>query len=194
VSRRRAFLGLRVLAGAGVAALAAVLVWNLTHQDTGAARKIAHGRIVRAPAFDLDRLDRSGKLSLASLRGKVVVLNFWASDCVPCKEEMPRIEAASRRWAGKAVVVGVDVADGRSPAEAFMRRYGARYPNVFDPDAATAGAYGVYGTPMTYFVDRRGRLIPPRIKGPATAQSLAEGIRRALASAGTAAQADARTR
>lgn len=182
MSRKRAVLALRLLAGAGVVALAVVLVRNLTHQHTAAARKIQHGKVVRAPAFDLDRLDTTGKLSLASLHGKVVVLNFWASDCVPCKQEMPRIEAASRRWAGKAVVVGVDVADGRSPARAFMRRYGATYPNVFDPDSATAGAYGVYGTPMTYFVDRRGRLIPPRIVGEATRQAIADGIRRALAS------------
>lgn len=182
MSRRRALLGLRVLVGAGVAALAGLLIWNLSHQHTAAARKILHDKIVRAPVFDLDRLDRSGRLSLASLRGKVVVLNFWASDCVPCKQEMPRIEAAARRWAGKAVVVGVDVADGRAPAQAFMRRYGATYPNVFDPDSATAGAYGVYGTPMTYFVDRRGRLIPPRIVGEATRQAIADGIRRALAS------------
>jgi cytochrome c biogenesis protein CcmG, thiol:disulfide interchange protein DsbE len=181
VSRRSAFVLLRALVGAGVGALAVVLVWNLTHQHTAAARKIQHGKIVRAPAFDLARLDTSGKLSLASLRGKVVVLNFWASDCVPCKQEMPRIEAAAKRWAGKAVVVGVDVADGRSPAQAFMRHYGATYANVFDPDSATAGAYGVYGTPMTYFVDKRGRLIPPRIVGEATAKSLAAGIRRALA-------------
>lgn len=179
---RRAFVLLRVLVGAGVGALAVVLVWNLTHQHTAAARKILHGKIVKAPAFDLDRLDRSGKLSLASLRGKVVVLNFWASDCIPCKQEMPLIEAASKRWSGTAVVVGVDVADGRSPARAFMRRYGATYPNVFDPEAGTAGAYGVIGTPITVFVDRRGRVIPPWIKGPATAQGLADGIRRALAS------------
>lgn len=180
---RRAILWwpLRTLAGAVVVALGGVLAWNLTHQHTKAARQIAAGKIVRAPAFDLQRLDRPGRLSLASLRGKVVVLNFWASDCVPCKQEMPRIEAASKRWSPQAVVVGVDVLDGRAAARAFMRRYGATYPMIFDPDATMAGNYGIYGTPITVFVDRRGRVIPPRVLGEATEQSLADGIRRALA-------------
>lgn len=179
---RRALLWVgRAVAACVVGALGALLVWNLTHQHNGAARKIAHNRIVGAPAFDLERLDRSGRLRLASLRGKVVVINFWASDCVPCKQEMPRVEAASKRWSKQAVVVGVDVLDNRGAARAFMRRYGATYPVVFDPDGTVAGDYGVYGTPMTYFVDRRGRLIPPRVVGKVTAATIAEGIRRALA-------------
>jgi cytochrome c biogenesis protein CcmG/thiol:disulfide interchange protein DsbE len=181
VSRRTAYRSLRLVSGAGVLALGGILVWNLTHQHTGAARKIVRQQIVAAPAFDANRLDASGKLSLASLRGKVVVLNFWASDCVPCKQEMPRIEAASKRWAGKAVVVGVDVEDGSSQARAFLRRYGATYPVIVDPDGAMAGRYAVIGTPTTLFVDPRGRVIPPGVQGPATAQTLAAGIRRALA-------------
>lgn len=181
MTRRRVVLGVRALVGAGVLALGGLLVWNLTHQHTAAARKIASGKIVKAPPFDLPRLDTDGRLSLASLRGKVVVLNFWASDCIPCKQEMPRIEAASKQWAGKAVVVGVDVLDGHSAAQKFMRRYGATYPNVFDQHGATVGDYGLIGTPTTVFIDRRGRVIPPRVQGEATAQSLADGIRRALA-------------
>jgi cytochrome c biogenesis protein CcmG/thiol:disulfide interchange protein DsbE len=162
-------------------ALGAVLVWNHAHQHTGAAKKISAGKIVRAPAFDLARLDRPGRLSLASLRGKVVVLNFWASDCVPCKQEMPRVEAAARRYGDRVVFVGVDVDDGPGPARAFMKRYGATYPNVSDPIAATAGDYGIIGTPTTLFLDRRGRVIPPRVQGKVTAASLADGIRRAEA-------------
>jgi cytochrome c biogenesis protein CcmG, thiol:disulfide interchange protein DsbE len=181
VSRRAAFRALQVVAGAGVAVLAGVLVWNLTHQHTGAAKKIVAGKITPAPPFDLRRLDRDGRLSLASLRGKVVVLNFWASDCIPCKQEMPRVEAAAKRYAGRVVFVGVDVDDGDGPARAFMRRYGATYANVADPIAETAGDFGVIGTPTTLFVDRRGRVVPPRVQGAVTTTSLADGIRRAEA-------------
>jgi cytochrome c biogenesis protein CcmG/thiol:disulfide interchange protein DsbE len=180
VSRRTAFRAAQAVAAAGVVALAVLLVRDLAHQHTHAARAIAAGRITKAPPFDLRRIDRPGRLSLASLRGKVVVLNFWASDCVPCKEEMPRVEAAAKRYGARGVVfVGVDVDDGDSPARAFMKRYGATYPNVADPIAATAGDFGVIGTPTTLFLDRRGRVIPPRVQGVVTAESLADGIRRA---------------
>ena len=94
---RPVVLALRVVAGAGVLVLGAVLVWRVTHQPASAKTQVTDARIVRAPNFDLARLNGDGKLSLASLRGKVVVVNFWASDCLPCKQEMPRLEAAARR-------------------------------------------------------------------------------------------------
>jgi cytochrome c biogenesis protein CcmG, thiol:disulfide interchange protein DsbE len=173
-------LGLRVAAGVGVLVLGAVLLWRVTHQPASAKRQVSDERIVKAPNFDLVRLNGTGKLSLASLRGKVVVINFWASDCVPCKKEMPRLEAASRQYAATAEFIGIDVDDAKGPAQAFLKRYGATYPAVFDPTGVTAGPYGVLATPQTFFVDRRGRLIPPHVLGPATDKSLAAGIRRAL--------------
>ena len=180
MTARRAVLVLRILAGAGVVILGAVLTWRVTHQPASAKRQVSDERIVRAPNFDLARLDGRGKLSLASLRGKVVVLNFWASDCLPCKQEMPRIEAAARRYAASTVFVGIDVLDFKGAARAFVKRYGASYPIVFDPDAVTTGPYGVAATPQTFFVDRRGRLIPPHVLGPASTEALAAGISRAL--------------
>jgi cytochrome c biogenesis protein CcmG/thiol:disulfide interchange protein DsbE len=181
VTARRAVLALRILAGAGVLFLGAVLVWRVTHQPASARKQVSDERITRAPNFDLARLNGSGKLSLASLRGKVVVLNFWASDCLPCKQEMPRLQAAARRYAASTTFVGIDVVDFKGPARAFLKRYGATYPVVFDPDGVTVGPYGVgQGTPQTFFVDRRGRLIPPHVLGPVTDESLAAGISRAL--------------
>lgn len=179
---RRVWIALRVAAAAGVVALAAVLVRDLLHQDTKAAAKIAHGRIVAAPAFDLERLDAPGRLTVASLRGKVIVVNFWQSTCEPCKAEAPLIADAIRRWRGSPVeVVGIDTSEpARSAARAFMRRFGLSYPVVFDPSGDVAGRYGVFGTPTTVFLDRRGRVIPPRVVGPLTRASLDGGIRRAL--------------
>jgi len=174
-------VALRAVAGAGVLALAGLLGWHLTHQPSSVGADVAHGKIVPAPAFDLPRLERSGRLALASLRGKVVVLNFWQSDCAPCKQEMPRLEAAWRRWAAKdVVVVGVDMLDTRGAGRAFRRRYGATYPMVYDELADTAAPYGVWNTPETLFLDRRLRIVK-RILGPVSASTFDAGVETALA-------------
>ena len=180
MTRSRLILALRLVAVTGVAVMAVVLGIRLTHHTASVAPKVDKGVVVPAPTFSLPRLNGAGKLALASLRGKAVVLNFWASDCLPCKREMPRIEAAARRYSGRAVVVGIDVEDAKGPARAFLERYGATYPVVYDPNGVTLAPYGVAATPQTFFVDRRGRLVPPHILGPASAEQLAAGIGRAL--------------
>jgi cytochrome c biogenesis protein CcmG/thiol:disulfide interchange protein DsbE len=178
VSARTAVRG---VAAAVVAVLAAVLVWHLTHQPHSVAPAVARHQIVRAPNFSLDRLDGSGSLSLASLRGKAVVINFWASDCGPCKQEMPRLVSFAQTWSERGVVVvGIDVLEYRKgPAQAFSRRYGATYPMVFDPTGSTVGPWGVAATPQTFFIDRRGRIVD-HVLGPVTDATLAAGARRAL--------------
>jgi cytochrome c biogenesis protein CcmG, thiol:disulfide interchange protein DsbE len=177
-------VALQAVAGAAVVALAVVLVWHLTHQPTSVVRQVAHHQVVRAPNFTLARLNGSGKLTLSSLRGKAVVVNFWASDCAPCKQEMPRLVAFSRRWAARGVVVvGIDVLEyAKGPARAFSRHYGATYPMVFDPSGSTVDPWGVgQGTPQTFFVDRRGRIVD-HVLGPVSDQALLTGARRALRS------------
>ncbi|MGH3001681.1 MAG: TlpA family protein disulfide reductase [Gaiellaceae bacterium] len=177
----RPSVALRLIAGIGVVALGVVLVWHVTHQPKSVVRAVAKHRIVPAPNFVLDRLTGSGKLSLASLRGKAVVVNFWASDCAPCKQEMPRLVSFARTWSSRdVVVVGVDIAEGtKGPARAFTRRYGATYPMVFDPDATTASPWGIFATPQTFFVDRRGRIVD-HVLGPVSKQALEANARRAL--------------
>lgn len=171
----------RLAAVVGVGVLAGVLVWHLTHQPKSVQAAVAKGKVVRAPAFDLPLLSGRGKLSLASLRGKVVVLNFWQSACGPCKEEMPRLEAASRRWSGKGVVVvGVDLLDSRGAGRSFVKHYGATYPMVFDAVADTSAPYGVYGTPQTFFLSARG-LIVKRVLGPVSTAGFDAAVRSALA-------------
>ena len=174
---------LRTAAGVAVATLAAVLVWHLTHQPRSVVRQVANHQVVRAPGFDLDRLDAPGKLSLTSLRGRAVVVNFWASDCAPCKQEMPRLVSFAHGWSGNVVVVGIDVLEyAKGPARAFSRRYGATYPMVFDPRGSTVDPWGVgQGTPQTFFVDRHGRIVD-HVLGPVSTQALQDGARRALRS------------
>jgi cytochrome c biogenesis protein CcmG, thiol:disulfide interchange protein DsbE len=112
-----------------------------------------------------------------------VVLNFWASWCVPCKSEAPRLEAAWRRWRGRGVVVvGVDAQDFSGDARRFIRRHSLTYPNVHDGPGNVLPDYGVTGFPETYFVDRRGRLVGQRVQGEISAEKLVFGIQRALES------------
>ena len=173
-------LAVRVLAGVGVGVLSALLVWHLTHRPKSVGAAVARGKIVEAPPFVLPRLDSSGKLSLVSLRGKVVVLNFWQSSCGPCKQEMPRIEAGAQRWSSRGVVVvGIDMLDTRSAGKRFRVHYGATYPMVFDQVGHTLAPYGIVGTPETFFIDRRGRIVH-RILGPVSTGSFDQAVRRAL--------------
>jgi cytochrome c biogenesis protein CcmG/thiol:disulfide interchange protein DsbE len=173
--------GAQVVAVAVVRALLGVLVGDDVHQSGGkVARDVDRGQIVRAPLFTRNRVDTSGTLSLASLRGKVVVLNFWQSYCAPCTREARTLADGYRRWAGKHVVfLGIDEQDLHGPALKFLRRFDITYPIVAD-DLALTGHYGVTGYPETFFIDRHGRVVPPHIVGPATRKTLDDGIRRAL--------------
>jgi cytochrome c biogenesis protein CcmG/thiol:disulfide interchange protein DsbE len=172
----------RVAAVAGVAVLAGVLGWRLAHQDTSTAKAVLHGKVVPAPPFRLARLGGGPPVTLASLRGKAVVVNFWSSYCGPCKKEMPRLESAARRWAAKNVeVVGIDTLDDHRAAQDFARKHGVTYPIGFDDVAEIASRYGVAYTPTTFFVDRRGRIVKRILAGMTDAELDAQ-ITHALAS------------
>ncbi len=176
-------IGLQAVTVAVVAALLGLLIWKVAHQNKGVAAQLGNGRTPIAPHFQLTRLDESGTLSLASLRGKVVVLNFWASWCVPCKSEAPRLEAAWRGYRARGVVVvGVDAQDFTGDARRFVHRFKLTYPNVHDGPGKVLPKYGVTGFPETYFVGRDGRLVGERVQGEISEQQLASGIERALES------------
>ena len=179
---------LRLLAQAAavgvVVALLGLLVWKIAQGESEVTATLSEGGTPAAPEFSLERLDGRGELSLASLRGQTVVLNFWASWCGPCKDETPLLQRAWQRWEGKDVVfVGVDVKDFRGDARSFTRRYGVTYPNVYDGKGSLVGRYGVTGFPETYFIDAAGK-VRYRIAGPVEEESdLDDGIERAQAPA-----------
>ncbi|MGI8975028.1 MAG: TlpA family protein disulfide reductase [Gaiella sp.] len=155
------------IAIAGVVALLGLLIWKVSFsRDGGVASELAAGTPVEAPHFALERLDRAGRLSLADLKGKPLVVNFWASWCLPCKDEAPVLQRTFARYKAQGLVVlGIDVQDFRADARRFMRRFGIEYPNVYDGKGATVGMWGVTGFPETYFVDRGGRVVGERIQG-----------------------------
>jgi cytochrome c biogenesis protein CcmG, thiol:disulfide interchange protein DsbE len=175
---------LRAAAAACVLSLLGLLVWDVVHQNgPGVAAKVDKGKIVPAPKLDLPRLTGAGSIDLASYRGKVVVVNFWQSSCYPCKQEARDVAAAYRTWSTKGVVfLGVNAQDLKGPARAYLKHYGVTYPNVRDALGNTYPKWGVTGVPETFFVDRRGNVVPPHIVGRASRRAIDDGIRRALRS------------
>ncbi len=112
----------------------------------------------RAPPFTLTLFD-GGRFDLAAHRDKVVVVSFWASWCVPCREEAPLLEAAWRAYRDQGVLfVGVNVQDQEAAAKEFIKEFGLSFPNGPDPGSRIAVDYGVYGIPELFFVDRGGRI------------------------------------
>jgi cytochrome c biogenesis protein CcmG/thiol:disulfide interchange protein DsbE len=129
----------------------------------------------QAPAFSLERLG-GGRVSLDDLRGRPIVLNFWASWCVPCRDEAPMLTRLAADYADQGVaVVGIVYRDDATNAIDFMRRYGQTYPGLLDPAQRTALDYGVFGVPETYFIDAGG-VIRARQLGPLVPTELASAV------------------
>src|SRR5215470_27110 len=119
-----------------------------------------------APDFTLP--DPGGKkLSLKDYRGKVVFLNFWATWCEACRDEMPSMEKLYREFKSKGLeIVGVNVKDKRPDALAFLKKYQISYPIIMDPEGEAGLLYGAFGMPITYLIDRKG-VVQARLLGGA---------------------------
>jgi cytochrome c biogenesis protein CcmG/thiol:disulfide interchange protein DsbE len=174
-----------IVAGSLVIGLLALLGYSLLRPDLpGSGRSglaiNAQGALVNVdprPARDFRlELFEGGTVQLSEFRGQIVVVNFWASWCPPCREEAPALEAASRALRDEGVVfVGVDVWDDRDDALAFIDAFGVSYPNGPDDDGI-AIEYGVTGIPETYIIDRDGRLAA-KFVGPITTGQLIDTVR-----------------
>ena len=138
-----------------------LLGWSLLNDEGGDLAAAANrGERPAAPDFTLERLDGAGDLRLSSLRGKAVVLNVWASWCIPCKEEAPYLEDVWHSNRGRGlVVVGLDAKDFRADARRFAERYELTFPLVYDGPGNELDGYGITGFPETFVIDREGRVV-----------------------------------
>jgi cytochrome c biogenesis protein CcmG, thiol:disulfide interchange protein DsbE len=144
-----------------VAGLLALLVWRVATQDTNAvARALDKGKHPTAPTFDLKRLDGNGRVDLESLRGKKpIVLDFWASWCLPCISEAKRLTEAHARYGDRIAILGVDTKDFAPDARAWQRKHGVTYPSVHDGDGKVLARWGGLPIPRIFFIDRSGKVV-----------------------------------
>jgi cytochrome c biogenesis protein CcmG/thiol:disulfide interchange protein DsbE len=130
-----------------------------------------------APPFLLVPVGGGPPVSLESLRGRPVVLNFWATWCVPCFQEHPVLLRAAREVGGRVQFLGVIYEDEEERVKAFLSEEGAAYPSLMDAEGRTAIAYGVFGVPETYFIDAQGAVADKHV-GPLDEEAMAQSLRR----------------
>lgn len=123
-----------------------------------------------APGFVLEDLD-GDRVDLVALRGKPVLLNFWATWCQPCIVEHPVLQAAARRYADRVHFLGVIYQDETDAIRGFIRQRGAWGPSLVDPAVKVGIAYGVYGAPETFFIDSSGNVVE-KVTGPLNPRQL----------------------
>ncbi len=190
---------LRGLAAAVPLTFIGLLIYGVMAQapSTTIDDSLSRGQAIVAPSFRLAVLERGSlgpvltsrlgaafdrpAVALSDLRGTPIVLNIWASWCVPCQQEAPTLERAWRQQARPRGVLflGLDMLDVTSDAQTFMRHYRVDYPNIRDPGNDVPHSYGATGVPETFFISARGRIVG-HISGVSDSRQLTEGIRAAL--------------
>ena len=174
-----------------VVAIAALLIWGTIRgggrqggvfiRDVGGAQDVTN-RI--APDFSLETFD--GEIvNLADYRGKVVMLDFWASWCPPCKAEAPVLRAMHKTYSETGMVefIGVDVWESSDDGEQFSRQAGWEYPNGIDENGTITVEFGVTGLPEKFFLDTDGRIVKKWV-GPITAVELRKILDEVIAISG----------
>lgn len=163
--------------------------------DTTIDDALAARRAVEPPGFQLavltdgrpgplsapwQRAAKDGQVALGELRGTPVVLNFWASWCIPCREEAPLLQRGWKSAQREGVLfLGLDMQDTREDAFAFIEGFDQDYPHVRDPTKDTARSWGATGIPETYFLSRQGKVVA-HVIGALNQQQLDDGINAAL--------------
>ena len=159
-------------------ALVALLTYGVasTGPDTSIDEQLLAGERVEAPVKDLPRLGAGGTGSLADHRGKVVVLNIWASWCPPCRSEMPLLQRTHKKITPQGgLVLGIDTQDATEDALAFLRERKITFSSLRDRDREYGRSLGVSGYPETFLIDRDGKIAAMR-RGPVTQAWLDEHL------------------
>ena len=131
-----------------------------------------------APEFTLKLFDGK-RVSLSELKGKTVLLNFWASWCMPCRQEAPALEQSWLKYKDKNVVfIGVNVWDENRSASSYIEKFGGGYPQGIDPEEEIQVDYGIGGVPETYFIGPSG-IITDKYNGPLTEEIIDYYVNRA---------------
>jgi len=132
-----------------------------------------------APALARTSLDNR-RVDLSALRGRVVLLNFWATWCVPCQAEMPRFIEWQSKYQGDGLsIIGVSMDDDSGPVESFVRKRGLNYPVVLGDEKLGLAYGGVLGLPVTYLIDRKG-IVRARYEGETHLTAMESALRRLL--------------
>lgn len=138
------------------ATLIAMLVFAVAcEQNPGALSSNTENKA--AKNFILETLEGDKIISLEDFKEKPIVVNFWATWCGPCKQEMPFLEKTWKEYQDKGVVfIGIDVMDDRENAQEFIEKLGISYTNLYDPSGKISNSYGVVALPATFFIDKNG--------------------------------------
>jgi len=134
-----------------------------------ASQGVAVGNV--APDFTLKTLDGK-QVTLSQLRGKVVLLDFWATWCPPCREEMPALEAAYKKFAGPDLAfVAVDLAENDVTVGAFAQQFGITFPIALDGNGQVTDTYNILPLPTSFFIDRSGKVVL-KVEQPMTQEAI----------------------
>jgi cytochrome c biogenesis protein CcmG/thiol:disulfide interchange protein DsbE len=159
-----------VVPALAVVAVVALIAFEVLSAGSG-------GRAKPAPPLPSAVL-QAPKATLAGLRGKPALINFWASWCDPCRKEAPELERFDRSLHGAGRLVGVDYTDQSDSARGFIRQYGWTFPVLSDPNGTYGARYEFSGLPTTIVLDSRGRIVQT-LRGPQTVADLRGALKSA---------------
>ena len=136
-----------------------ILVWGMLNKQpiTGLSGVTMVNR--PAPDFSLTTFE-GAKISMEDLRGKPVIINFWASWCPPCRIEAPLLERTWRAYKNRGLIfLGINIQDRKEDALSYIREFDITFPNAPDPTGEVTIDYGVSGLPVTFFISRKGEVV-----------------------------------